>query len=235
MPKLLIVSMVVVFGIVTPVFAQYQSVPNHQAGPLIPPTVYINRDAELQSKCTDCTFVAYRLVKQLNCGAVVALEDIINDKPTCMLVPRVTYNGAVMLEWDTNKATVAFIDSGVGHVSTGHGTRTITPQSDITYNMTIVSESGVVGHCSAKVDVFTKRDELESLTSVDATGLNANTTIKVEDPATLEDSWFNNFAIKVFFIILLILAISIAFIYIVFRKVKKRAEQHVEKTADTHV
>ncbi len=139
------------------IFAQqvkYQQVPNQVVDPSVPPTITVSPDAELQSKCPDCGYVTYRLVRQLNCGATVAVEDE-NDSeaPTCILVPRVSLEGAVILEWDTVNAGVAFIDMGVGHVDPTGGARVVTPTRDTTYNMTVINDYGKVNVCSAQVNI----------------------------------------------------------------------------------
>ncbi len=131
--------------------SNYQIVPNY-TDRVTPPTVYLRPDANLQARCIDCSFVAYRLVRQLNCGAAVAIDDP-GEQPTCSLVPRVTTNGAVELTWDTKNANVAFIDKGVGHVTPGPGSRIITPTDTTEYNMTVVNDGGLVNVCSARVEV----------------------------------------------------------------------------------
>ena len=153
MSKLFIVMGFIVMLPVSSLYASsnYQIVPNYTDG-VTPPTVYLRPDANLQAKCIDCSFVAYRLVRQLNCGAAVAIDDP-GDLPTCSLVPRVTTNGAVELTWDTKNANVAFIDKGVGHVTPRQGSRIITPTDTTEYNMTVVNDGGLVNVCSARVEV----------------------------------------------------------------------------------
>ncbi|GEM_PF-5459051 len=143
---------IIVFLLSPTVHAGYQVVPNQQVAQAVPPTVHLQADAQLQSQCTTCTFTTYRLVRQLNCGAVIAVTDLAG-KPTCKMVPRVTEQGAVELLWSTVNSTVAFIDLGVGHVTLGSGKRIITPQESTTYNMTVINEDGVVGSCSARIEV----------------------------------------------------------------------------------
>jgi len=145
----------------TPVFAQmqYQVVPNQVVHDATPPTVYLQPDAQLQSECTSCGFTTYRLVHQLNCGAIVAIEDVLTNKPTCKMVPRVSTGGAIELKWDTFDAVTVFIDQGVGHVSLDSGGRIVTPTEDTTYNMTVVSNDGLVGVCSARIDISSAKAE----------------------------------------------------------------------------
>ncbi len=131
----------------------YQVVPDQIADSSIPPTITITPDVQLQSQCESCSYTAYRLVRQLNCGATVAVRDVLSNKPTCKMVPRVSMGGAVILEWDTIDADVAFIDGGVGHVNPEGGARIVTPTKDTTYNMTVINQDGVVGVCSAQVNI----------------------------------------------------------------------------------
>jgi len=151
---LVIVLMSIVPSVLLAQVVQYQTVHNELVNDTIPPTVTISLDKQLQKKClSDCNHVAYRLVRQLNCGATVAIEDVLSDKPTCKMVPRVSTSGAVMLEWDTKRATVAFIDLGVGHVDPKGGARIVTPTQDTTYNMTVLDKNGLVGVCSAQINI----------------------------------------------------------------------------------
>ncbi len=154
----------IVPSILTAQTARYQVVPNHTADTSIPPTVTIIPDAQLQSQCgVSCSHTAYRLVHQLNCGATVAIEDVLSHKPTCKMIPRVSTGGAVMLEWDTTNASTVFIDSGVGHVSVAHGARIVTPRRDMTYSMTVVSEGGLVGVCSSIINVSNAKAQQNEL------------------------------------------------------------------------
>jgi hypothetical protein len=157
--KLFGIGVILIFSVVTPVFAGYQVAPNQQAGDAIPPTVYVSADAQRQARCTSCTYTTYRLVRQLNCGGTVAIEGPLGEKPKCKIIPRVTDIGAVELEWDTAQAEVAFIDNGVGHVTLGTGARVITPHKDTTYNMTVINAKGLVGVCSARVEVSNAPEE----------------------------------------------------------------------------
>ncbi len=104
-------------------------------------------------ECTLCSHTSYRLVNQLNCGATVAIAHTNVAKPTCSLVPALTGSGAIELQWRTAGATVAFIDGGIGHVTTVSGKRIVTPSKDTAYNLTVLNDAGIAGTCGAKVNV----------------------------------------------------------------------------------
>lgn len=74
-------------------------------------------------------------------------------RPSCRMYPKATGTGTVILEWVTNNATTAFIDSGIGHVSLGTGGRMVTPVQSTVYTMTVVNERGASAQCAANVVV----------------------------------------------------------------------------------
>jgi hypothetical protein len=143
-------------------------------------------------------------VRQLNCGAIEAIQDP-GDKPTCKLVPRVTLSGGVELVWDTRQARTAFISNGVGHVLLGEGARSITPTESTEYNMTVVSDTGLVGVCSARVEVAQVDTDPAGLSTVtppevDIT-VQGDTTTGLSDPLlTLIKAWWWLIGITLFVI-----------------------------------
>lgn len=104
-------------------------------------------------ECTTCSHTSYRLVNQLNCGATVAIAHTNVAKPICSLVPALTASGAIELQWRTAGATVAFIDGGIGHVTTVSGKRIVTPSKDTAYNLTVLNDAGIAGTCGARVNI----------------------------------------------------------------------------------
>ncbi len=119
--------------------------------------------------CTTCSRVAYRLVNKKQCGAVVEVGDDQLPKPVCSLVPAITPSGAIELQWTTIGATVAFIDSGIGHVNTVSGSRIVTPTKDTAYNMTVLNDAGITGTCGAIVKVKVEVDPISTSTDPTAT------------------------------------------------------------------
>jgi len=162
-----IIAVVLYMIMVHATYAMQNQVVANEVVANVPPTVTIAPDASLQRTCgASCTSPRYRLVRQLNCGALVPIgihegggengvyngtndashnANLRQTLPSCVLIPRVTLSGAVMLEWVTRRATVAFIDVGVGHVNPRGGARIVTPTHDTTYNMTVLDGNGRVG------------------------------------------------------------------------------------------
>ena len=115
------------------------------------------------SSCTVCT---YRLGGHGHCGAAVSIVGAAVPKPTCTLVPAISSTGVVELQWTMRGATVAYIDNGIGHITTESGNMVITPQKDTVYNLTVISDAGISGTCTAKVNV-TIDDPVDPVDPVD--------------------------------------------------------------------
>jgi len=88
-----------------------------------------------------------------DCGAKVAIAGVKVPKPTCSLVPALSANGAIELQWTTAGATVAYLDNGIGHVNTVRGKRIVTPSKNTAYNLTVLNDAGIASSCGAKVNV----------------------------------------------------------------------------------
>jgi hypothetical protein len=102
-------------------------------------------------------------------------------RPTCSLSPRVADNGTILLEWNTGRATVAFIDNGIGHVSIPSGTRAITPNVTTTYTMIVVSEDGLASQCSAVISVINGG---QVTTNTNGAVITPNQTVDASNPLT---------------------------------------------------
>ncbi len=92
-------------------------------------------------------------VHNAQCGAKVEIAGVKVAKPTCTLVPAISKNGTIELQWTTSGATVAYIDNGIGHVNTVRGRYMIQPQKDTAYNLTVLNDAGIAGSCGARVNV----------------------------------------------------------------------------------
>jgi hypothetical protein len=126
------------------------------------PTLYVAPKTAVQTTGR----MSYHLVQEFNCGATVAVADTYGAKPACTLIPSVTASGAIQLEWRTYGASVAFIDAGVGHVSTIAGKRIVTPTKDTFYNMTVLNDAGMASTCGAKINVANSQSTSYSQTIV---------------------------------------------------------------------
>jgi hypothetical protein len=87
------------------------------------------------------------------CTSVVEIGGVEIPKPFCTLVPAITQSGDVELQWVIKRATVAYIDSGIGHIAPTSGSMIITPTKDTTYNLTVLNDAGIASSCLAKVNV----------------------------------------------------------------------------------
>ena len=139
-----------------------------------------NKTVVKSTTCGSSCGTSYRLVQKSNCGSTVAIANAYVPKPTCSLVPSISANGAIELQWTTNGATVAYLDNGIGHINTITGKRIITPTKDTAYNLTVLNDAGIAGTCSAKVNVsLAKAGEVNVLaTNSNYTySLNGNTQV----------------------------------------------------------
>ncbi len=87
------------------------------------------------------------------CISVVEVGGVEMPKPFCTLVPAITDSGEVQLQWTIKRATVAYIDSGIGHIAPTSGSIIVNPTKDTTYNLTALNDAGIASSCVAKVNV----------------------------------------------------------------------------------
>ncbi len=185
------------------------------------PTVHQHTQPIVQrvARCTTCTHSSYRLVNHNRCGAVITIEDTQMPKPICSLAPSITPSGAIELQWVTVGATIAFIDSGIGHVNTISGSRVVTPTKDTAYNMTVLNDAGIAGSCGAVINVKVAVDTINPVSQinpVDTSGsVNPSQLVDQSDPNTgtggLFGDAFRSIAIPIgiVFLILIVLLIFI--------------------------
>ena len=88
-----------------------------------------------------------------SCHSVVSIASVEVPKPLCTLVPAITAQGEVELQWTILDATIAYIDSGIGHIAPQSGSIIINPKKSTTYNLTVLNNAGIASSCVAKVNV----------------------------------------------------------------------------------
>ncbi len=108
------------------------------------------------------------------CTSVVEVGGVEMPKPFCTLVPAITPNGDVQLQWTIKRATVAYIDSGIGHIAPSSGSIIVNPTKDTTYNLTALNDAGIASSCRAKVNVTIDSTEPTDPTDNGGGGDNGN-------------------------------------------------------------
>ncbi len=99
--------------------------------------------------------------KTVTCSDSVNVKTVVSKAPTCDMYvdypsnySQYNYGQPVVLHWSSKNADDAYINNGIGDVST-KGSRTIYPKDDITYKGTFTNDNGQKAICSVKVNVDT--------------------------------------------------------------------------------